>query len=387
MIILHGFKIFVLAMFQTFGELALVGLQVTIKTFKKYPRSYAAISYLFIAMAFCYYPIFDHWLTGFIMMSLPIAILGGLIASSYLLYRRQKLIASVGFIWVLMTFPIIKRIVGIGNGKMEVSANPSLKVLSFNSESFGEENTNAVNWASLKSDIACFQEYSYNENIESQYTAKMVKLTTFDNDRHIGLALFSQYPIVNQYSRIWDRKTQPNINGFLCADIAYKEDTVRVVNVHLWSMGVRVNQITDALKQGNVKLFAKEVFDTFSRLKQGFEERNEQIKEIESYVSGSKYPVIICGDFNEIPFGYTYGKLSLTFKNAFEEAGQGLGFTLNRHPYFVRIDQQFYSSDWKVQSCKTMSGIKISDHFPVVAQYVLKKSLDKPANLVAVDHR
>ena len=57
MIILHGFKIFVLAMFQTFGELALVGLQVTIKTFKKYPRSYAAISYLFIAMAFCYYPI------------------------------------------------------------------------------------------------------------------------------------------------------------------------------------------------------------------------------------------------------------------------------------------------------------------------------------------
>jgi endonuclease/exonuclease/phosphatase family metal-dependent hydrolase len=317
------------------------------------------------------------------MMSLPLAILVGLAASFYLLYKKQKLMASAGLIWVLMTFPIIKRFVGIGNGKPEMSNASSLKVLSYNSESFGEQEHSDVNWASLKADIACFQEYSSNENIEAQYHDKLVKLTEFDENRHIGLALFSQYPIVKEYSRIWDRKGQPNINGFICADIAYQQDTVRVVNVHLWSMGVRINQVTDALKQGNIKQFGWEVYDTFRRLKEGFEARDEQIKEIESYVSGSKYPVIICGDFNEIPFGYVYGKLSLSFKNAFEEAGQGLGFTLNRRPYWVRIDQQFFSSDWKVQSCQTMKGITISDHFPVVAQYVLKKSLDKPTNLVA----
>ena len=381
---LNGFKIFVFAIFQIFGEIAMEGLRITVRAFKKFPRSYIALLYLFITMAFCYYPIFDHWLTGFIMMSLPVAIFAGLIASFYLLYKKQKLIASAGLIWVLMTFPIIKRFVGIGNGKMDPNnTSSSLKVLSFNSESFGEQTNTSVNWASMKSDIACFQEYSYNENIEAQYSDKLVKLTPFDQDRHIGLALFSQYPIVKEYSRIWDRKGQPNINGFICADIAYQEDTVRVVNVHLWSMGVRINQVTDALKQGDIKQFAWEIFDTFRRLKQGFEERDEQIKEIESYVSGSKYPVIICGDFNEIPFGYVYGKLSLSFNNAFEEAGQGLGFTLNRRPYWVRIDQQFFSSDWKVQSCQTMKGITISDHFPVVAQYVLKKSLDRPKNLVA----
>jgi len=383
MVVLNGFKIFVLAILQTFGEIAMEGLRITVRAFKKFPRSYMAVLYMFIAMAFCYYPIFDHWLTGFIMMSLPVAVLAGLGASCYLFYKKQKLIASVGLIWFLMTFPIIKRFVGIGNGKQEASNAQSLKVLSFNSESFGEENGKGVNWNSLKADIACFQEYSPNENIEAQYKDKLVKLTPFDQNRHIGLALFSQYPVVKEYSRIWDRKGQPNINGFICADIAYKQDTVRVVNVHLWSMGVRINQATDALKQGDIKGFAFEIFDTFCRLKQGFEERDEQIKEIESYVSGSKYPVIICGDFNEIPFGYVYGKLRLTFSNAFEEAGKGLGFTLNRRPYWVRIDQQFFSSDWKVQSCQTIKGITISDHFPVVAQYVLKKSLDRPTNLVA----
>lgn len=383
MIELKGFKIFVFAIFRIFGEIAMEGLRIAFRAFKKFPRSYIALVYLFITMSFCYYPIFDHWLTGFIMMSLPVAILAGLTASCYLLYKKQKLIASAGLIWVLMTFPIIKRFVGIGNGKMEMSNAASLRVLSFNSESFGEQNNKGVNWASMKSDIACFQEYSHNENIEAQYSNKLVKLTEFDQNRHIGLALFSRYPIVKEYSKIWDRKGQPNINGFICADIAYQQDTVRVVNAHLWSMGVRVNQITDALQEGNIKQFFWEISDTFSRLKEGFEARDEQIKEIESYVSGSKYPVIICGDFNEIPFGYVYGKLSLSFKNAFEEAGQGTGFTLNRRPYWVRIDQQFFSSDWKVQSCQTMKGITISDHFPVVAQYVLKNSLDRPKNLVA----
>ncbi|PLK44076.1 endonuclease/exonuclease/phosphatase family protein [Emticicia sp. TH156] len=383
MTVLNGFKIFVWAMIQTFGEIALVGLKSIATVFKRYPRSYMALFYLFITMAFCYYPIFGHWLTGFIMMSLPLAVLAGLTASSYLLYKNQKLIASAGFIWVLMTFPIIKRFVGIGNSQPDFGSAQSLKVLSFNSESFGGPDRKNVNWATLKADIACFQEYVPNGHVEEQYQDKFEKLISLDATTRVGLALFSQYPIIKQYSKIWDRDGQPNINGFICADIAYEQDTVRVVNVHLWSMGVRINKAADAFKKGHIGEFFIEISDTFRRLKEGFEARDEQIKEVESYVAGSKYPVIICGDFNEIPFGYAYGKLRLSFKNAFEDAGQGLGFTLNRKPYWVRIDQQFFSADWQVQSCQTMRGITFSDHFPVVAKYVLKKSIDKPTPLVA----
>lgn len=380
---LHGFTVFLRLIAQQSAENIMKMLRYLFDVFRQYPFSYTSLVYLFITMAFCYYPIFDHWIAGFIMMSLPLAILAGLIAACYLFVKQQKIVATAGFIWVLCTFPLVKRAVGISSEKLNLNTVSFLKVLSFNGECFNQNQQSNKNLSALRADIACLQEYSPNRTVEAQYANNIVKLTRFDGNKLIGLALFSQYPILKQYGKVWDRKNQPNINGFLCADIAYQQDTVRVVNVHLWSMGVRINLAFDALKKGNLRLFGTELYDSFCRLKEGFEKRDEQMREVESYVSGSKYPVIICGDFNETPFGYSYGKLKLSFQNAFEEAGQGLGFTLNRQPYFARIDQQFFSSEWHVQSCKTMSGINISDHFPVVANYILKKTLKVSPVLVA----
>ncbi|MEA5138151.1 endonuclease/exonuclease/phosphatase family protein [Arcicella rigui] len=365
--------IFLLIPFKIISSM-LEGFRMGFAFFKEYPRSYTTILYLFVTMSFCHYPIFDHWTTGFIMMSLPIAILLGFIASIYLLFKKQKVVATIGFIWLLMSLPILKRLIGTNTESENISTINSLKVLSFNGECFSGDKTNK--WAALKSDIACFQEYSPNENLEKLYQHKVERLTKFEENRSVGLAMFSQFPIVRQYGKIWDKAYGPKINGFICADIVYGNDTVRVVNAHLWSMGVRINQSIEALKKGEFLLFCREIADSFDKLKVGFEYRNEQLKEVESYVTGSKYPVIICGDFNETPFGFAYGKLSLNFKNAFEEVGKGLGFTLNRQPYCVRIDQQFFSSEWNVQSCHTLSDITMSDHFPVIAQYTLKSSAD-----------
>ncbi|GAB3797431.1 hypothetical protein GCM10028819_16610 [Spirosoma humi] len=317
------------------------------------------------------------------MMSLPLAIPCGLAACIYLFCKQQKMIATAGIIWVLFSFVVVKRLVGIREGYTDMSQAQTLNVLSFNSETFPATGKNELDASLLQADIACFQEYSPNSQIERHYTAKLQKLTCFDKDREIGLALLSKYPIVNQYSRIWNRAKAPNINGFLCADIAYGADTIRVVNVHLWSMGVRTDQALNALKAGHLGRFSLELIDIFQRMKEGFANRNEQLQEVESYVAGSRYPVIICGDFNETPISYSYGKLSQNFRNAFEEAGQGLGFTLNRHPYCVRIDQQFFSADWHIKTCRTLSGISFSDHFPVLAQYVLKKSLPMPTAVLA----
>ncbi|WP_052354306.1 endonuclease/exonuclease/phosphatase family protein [Flectobacillus major] len=341
------------------------------KSFRQFPMAFLGIGYLFISMSFCYWPIFQHWLAGFMMMTLPVAIVLGAISTLYLYIKKQRLLATIGLVWCLMTIPLAKRMMGAGNTSPEIEGN-TLKVLSFNSAKFSDFPSDFGQWSDLQADIACFQEYSPNHNIEQNYTEKAVLLAT-DLDEPVGLGLLSKYPIHKQYGRIWDREGGPNINGFIVADIVYNNDTVRVVNAHLWSMGIRINQAFDALKQGEIKTFFHEMSDTFSRLKHGFEERNRQIEEVQEFVTGSRYPVIICGDFNETPFGYAYGKMSLSFRNAFEESGEGMGFTLNRQPYCVRIDQQFYSNEWKVQSCKTVSSVSFSDHFPLMAHYQLNK--------------
>ncbi|OIN58577.1 endonuclease/exonuclease/phosphatase family protein [Arsenicibacter rosenii] len=358
--------------------------KLILNQYRQFPKAYAMLGYLFLTMAFCYSPIVGHWLTGFVMMTLPVAIIAGFITCLYLWRKGQHIIATAGLIWVLCSLPVVKRLIGgLGTPAQELTSAKKLNVLSFNSESFGDDHTSAATLKALKADIACFQEYTPNRRIEQQYADQMAKLTCFDNNREVGLALFSQYPIINQYGRIWNRAGGPNINGYLCADIVYGRDTVRVVNVHLWSMGVRVNTVFEALSDGKMMAAAEALYDTFDRLREGFEKRDEQIQEVEAFVAGSRYPVIICGDFNETPFSYSYGQLSKRFSNAFEVAGKGMGFTLNRHPYCVRIDQQFFSADWYVTSCQTISDITVSDHFPVMAQYVLKKSVTHPSAYVA----
>ncbi|XWW46275.1 endonuclease/exonuclease/phosphatase family protein [Fibrella sp. USSR17] len=365
-----------------FGETLVEAARLFLRRYKQFPLAFTALLYLFGTVALCYYPVVGHWLTGFVMMTLPLAILSGIAACIYLLYRRQHIIGMAGLVWVLFSFVLVKRVVGTSTGDLTMNQSQALRVLSFNSETFPPGASSEFN-RSLQADIACFQEYSPNAQIERQYTDKIETLTCFAPDRQVGLALFSNYPIVKRYGRIWNRTQGPDINGFICADIAYGADTIRVVNTHLWSMGVRTSKAIDALKAGELRVFFSEVGDTFYRLKEGFEHRNEQLQEVESYVAGSRYPVIICGDFNETPIGYSYGKLSRNFRNAFEEAGQGLGFTLNRHPYCVRIDQQFVSQEWHIQTCRTLSGVSFSDHFPVLAQYVLKKSVAAPVAILA----
>jgi endonuclease/exonuclease/phosphatase (EEP) superfamily protein YafD len=84
------------------------------------------------------------------------------------------------------------------------------------------------------------------------------------------------------------------------------------------------------------------------------------------------YPVIVVGDLNETPYGWAYGTLRERLKNSFEEAGRGFGFTLNRSPFLVRIDNQFYSKDFTVKQFVTLRNINYSDHFPIAADYELK---------------
>ncbi|WP_332368076.1 hypothetical protein [Spirosoma telluris] len=162
-----------------------------VSRYRQFPLAYTTLVYLFCSMAFSYYPMVDHWLTGFMMMSLPLAIPCGLVACIYLLYKQKKMIATAGLIWVLFSFLVVKRLVGANVGDMTmISQAQTLNVLSFNSETFPTSAQNGFDPSSLDADIACFQEYSPNRQIESQYAAKVEKLSCFDKGRRLGWLCF-----------------------------------------------------------------------------------------------------------------------------------------------------------------------------------------------------
>ena len=75
--------------------------------------------------------------------------------------------------------------------------------------------------------------------------------------------------------------------------------------------------------------------------------------------------VIVCGDFNDIPLSYTHQKFNDELKDAFTEAGNGIGITYNQHRLYFRIDHILVSQDIKVYECEVDDTFNASDHYPI----------------------
>jgi endonuclease/exonuclease/phosphatase family metal-dependent hydrolase len=69
---------------------------------------------------------------------------------------------------------------------------------------------------------------------------------------------------------------------------------------------------------GDEESFKKESRNVARRLRMGFKARAMQVQQLLEHIETSPYPVIVTGDFNDIPFSYTYSQLVGQMKNSFE---------------------------------------------------------------------
>ena len=227
----------------------------------------------------------------------------------------------------------------------------------------------------LEADIKCFQELYNKDDVLAFRVIKKLREknpyytyvhATQGNDKgqgEIGLAIFSKYPILNKKELYW----KPNHNGLLEVDILVGNDTLRMINVQLKSMGIRVEKVID--NADNKQAVEREASNIFRQLREGFNVRAEQTKILETWILESQKPTIVVGDFNELPYGYAYGRVRKHLKNAFEEAGNGFGFTYNKLPNFLRIDNQFYGKGLIINKLATLTSYPYSDHYPVFGEY------------------
>lgn len=256
----------------------------------------------------------------------------------------------------------------------------SVRVMSYNVQLFG-----LYNWKENKKhrnemfrflrksdpDIACFQEYFYEETDYFETTDTLVKILDADyvhfesasslhGTHHWGAATFSRFPIINK-GKIKFEKTRGNI--CLYSDIVRKKDTVRVFNVHFESNHLETEKI-DRLADGDstARIIA---FDMFKALRRSYQKRAKQVQQVREAIEKSPHPVIVCGDFNDTPVSYTYSQISHGLKDAFLESGTGLGFTYAGKIPFLRIDYILHDKRLRSSQFKVIKGKKLSDHYPV----------------------
>lgn len=331
----------------------------------------------------------EHWSAGMVMISIPVVWIINLIYVIFWLITRpwrswlSGLVLMIGIILFGSRTFVWHRPTDLTGG------GTPLKVFSYNVQSFNLNNSweryhssprvrRTLNYV-LRYDapVKCIQEF-YNSTAISDYdlvrrlrqAGYSYSVLLYPELAHVpegplGAAIFSIYPIIHS-----GREPFNGSNGIVWANIKVGNDTVRVINVHLQSMGIRVGKV---LNQDELTGVRHETRGVLSALRYGFIERREQIRRVERHIRESEYPVIVTGDYNDTPYSAVYERMRRILPNSFEEGGRGFGFTYNHLPGFIRIDHQFHDPSLPVLNFETINYISYSDHYPIVGTYKVGK--------------
>jgi endonuclease/exonuclease/phosphatase family metal-dependent hydrolase len=219
---------------------------------------------------------------------------------------------------------------------------------------------NAINYMPDIVQRAGFSDYHYSYNTKID----------FDQNHHYGIAILSRHPIINRQTI----SSPPNDYNsiFQYVDIVKDNDTLRVFNIHLQSLRFSNADLKyiDNPTLGD-KEAVKESKNIIAKFKRGFVKRGIQADRIHAEIAKSPYPVIVCGDFNDVPNSYAYSTISQGLRNAFAEKGSGLGRTFSGISPTLRIDNIFADKKMNVLQY-TRIAKKMSDHFPIMADVQLK---------------
>lgn len=322
------------------------------------------------------------WVAGFLSLAIPVLLLLNM-GLLFLFLLRFKALFFLHLFLLVLGYPYIDSSFSYNpETSAELEVDNRISVLNYNVRVFNTyaylQNKNTpgksmINWlAENDADIKCLQEF-YNDNksdvfntiekISANKGYEAIVKPSFVNriGAEFGLAIFSRFPIIASGDVNLDDIPHQHA---IFADVDTGEDTVRIYNIHLQSMSIDESKIDDFEEAENYLSVAK-------KLKFGFVERAKQVDNLVEHIMQSPHPVIVCGDLNDIPYSYTYLTLKEYLNNAFEEAGNGFGFSYNGKLFFLRIDNQFYSRSLKAIKYNIHREVPFSDHFPIKTVYTV----------------
>lgn len=340
----------------------------------------------------CYNTLFDpqrFWYFGLLTLSifyLLVMLIGFIVF--WLLVKKWLMLISI--VAVVICWKPLREVVAVRVATFTVQKDSAqLRVMSWNVEHFDilehrshpERKLQMLNIVKeYQPDIACFQEMVASDSFPSaiNYLPEFRQALhlpyvhfsfnpklDFDHKHHFGIITFSKYPVIN--SRTISYRPNDYNSIFQYADIVRGTDTFRVFNIHLQSLrfsGDNRKYIEDpSIKDETDLERSKSVINKFRK---GFLKRYRQSDRIREEIDQSPYPVIVCGDLNDVPNSYAYNHIGRGLRNAFVEKGVGTGRTFYSISPTLRIDNIFTDKRFSVEQYIRIRR-KLSDHYPIIA--------------------
>jgi len=233
---------------------------------------------------------------------------------------------------------------------------PNLKIISLNGKSgkFGDENIYSF-LNDQKADVVLTQEYKSAENLKG--------FEYFERNFPV-VKIQSRFPIVESGIVETDAK-----NGrCIYADIKINGKIIRFVNVYMEPFYLDKSMVKPT---GDMNINEEKAKNILHKLIPTFRKHQSQIAPIKGFLDSSPYPIILAGDFNSVPNSYEYYTLSENLEDTFLKVGKGSGTSFHDFKFPIKIDHIFASKSITPISYKVDRSVKISDHFPVIAEFLV----------------
>jgi endonuclease/exonuclease/phosphatase family metal-dependent hydrolase len=321
------------------------------------------------------------WPLAFAGMAYPILLAFTAFFTFYwLLKRKWFLFLNVALI--LVKWDYVQETVQFHKRPNE-EAPAGTKVMSFNVRLFDQfnwiegNNTEQAIFQFIgdqEPDILCIQEYHGTNKKGADPLIELLKVGSLQY-HHLemnpkktkwksinGIATFSRFPTISKGIVFY---TPEHNNMGIFTDVIMDGDTVRIYNLHLQSIGLQNKDyaVIDELMENQEMNDSRDGKNLLKYMRDGFVKRAEQAELVAEHVRTCRYPVILCGDFNDIPTSYAYQTIQKGLKDSFSESGFGIGATYVRVPFF-RIDNVLHSPHFKASNHQVHKEI-LSDHLAI----------------------
>ncbi len=317
----------------------------------------------------------------------PFAIAANVFFLLFWIFARRKWRMVLSIFTLGISYRLIITVIGWNYLSVsDTSSTGHLKVMTWNVHGMGifdrpanrETDDSIIAFIQRESpDILCLPEfYTMYNNARKPYSTNILmrcgyREFRFKDDNtlgqkiYLGTAIFSKYPIRS----FQDIPLHKYVYLLQCDVVLPSSQIVRTYFIHLQSflLSSREKTYIEEVKHRNQDIKIAQSRSFVRRFGEAYVKRAVQADSAAGIIAPSPYPVIICGDFNDLPGSYTYTKMKGKLADAFTQKGTGFGRTFNLFSPTLRIDYIFYDPAFLSITGYYSPHTRFSDHNPVIA--------------------